>query len=55
VTEPVLPPKDLDVFEQLISDSAAPAVVMIDRALARDLIAYVRHLERRLMEEGSFW
>ncbi|HXA11601.1 MAG TPA: hypothetical protein VNW93_05345 [Mycobacterium sp.] len=49
------PPEDFDLFESVVTDSEAPAVVMIDRALARDLIAYVRCLERRLLDDGWFW
>jgi hypothetical protein len=49
------PPEDFDLFESVVTDSEAPAVVMIDRALARDLIAYVLHLERCVRDEGWFW
>jgi hypothetical protein len=35
------------LFEAIISASDAPAVVIIDRALIRGLIRYVRELEAR--------
>lgn len=41
----VQPPRDLALFVSVIEASDEPAVVMIDRALVRELLAYVRALE----------
>jgi hypothetical protein len=34
---------------------AAPATVIIDRALIRALLAYLRQLERDARQDGAFW
>jgi hypothetical protein len=53
----VPPPPHLAEFEATIMADTYPAVIMIDRDLARHLLRYVRDVERRLTaaEEGSFW
>lgn len=48
------PPPTLPEFAAVIEASSAPAVVMIDRAFALALLAYVRALEREV-ESGSFY
>jgi hypothetical protein len=47
-------PEGLNEFEALVMASAAPAVLMIDRQQMRELLEYVRRLEREA-REGSFW
>ena len=41
------PPDGLAEFEQHVMAADAPAVVLIDRALVRALLRYVRRLERQ--------
>jgi hypothetical protein len=41
------PPPGLAEFEQHVMAADAPAVVLIDRALIRALLRYVRRLERQ--------
>ncbi len=48
------PPPGLAEFEQHVMASDAPAVVLVDRALVRALLRYVRRLERDVAE-GNFW
>ena len=42
------PPPSLAEFEQHVMAADAPAVVLIDRALIRALLRYVRGLEREV-------
>jgi hypothetical protein len=44
-------PPGLDEFDAIVTADSAPAVVIIDRALIRALLLYVRFLEG----EGWFW
>jgi hypothetical protein len=53
----VAAPPHLAEFEATIMADGHPAVVLIDRVLARHLLRYLRDVERRLAvaEEGSFY
>jgi hypothetical protein len=46
-------PSGLAEFEAIVMASAAPAVVLIDRALVRAWLRYTRRLERDVAETGE--
>lgn len=47
------PPPELSTFEAAVMASNAPAVLILDRGLMRDLLRYLRALEAELA--GEFW
>lgn len=53
----VSPPPGLAEFEAAVTAEDGPAIVMIDRGLARHLVRYLRDVEGRLAsaEDGYFW
>lgn len=51
------PPEGLVEFEAAVMADAAPATLIIDRALMRGLLTYLRRLEREAAREleRAFW
>jgi hypothetical protein len=49
------PPPKLDQLEQEVMAANVPPDVLIRRDTLRDLLRYVRRLERDVAEMGSFW
>jgi hypothetical protein len=49
------PPLGLDTLEAAVMASNAPAVLILDRALMRDLLRYLRAVEAEAAAAGSFW
>jgi len=47
------PPSGLATFEAVLMASNAPAVLILDRDLMRELLRYLRALEAEAA--GSFW
>ena len=49
-------PEGLSDLEGVVTSSDTPAVLMVGRAWMRELLAYLRFLERATGREGgSFW
>jgi hypothetical protein len=57
VTVAEQPPEGLVEFEAAVMADAAPATLIIDRALMRGLLTYLRRLEREAAREleRAFW
>ncbi len=48
-------PDGLAEFEGVVMASDKPGLMMISRAWMRELLEYVRRLEREVRREGGFW
>jgi hypothetical protein len=48
-------PDGLAEFEGVVMASESPALMMISRAWTRELLEYVRRLEREIRRDGGFW
>jgi len=48
-------PDGLAEFEGVVMASDKPALMLIGRAWMRELLEYVRRLEREVRRDGGFW
>jgi hypothetical protein len=55
IDSPSAGPDGLSEFEGVVMASDTPALMMISRAWTRELLEYVRRLEREIRREGAFW